>query len=314
LPNGIPSHDTIGRLFSLLKPEEFQRCFLSWMDAVVDASQGKLIAIDGKTVRRSFDKAKGKAPVHVVSAWASANHLILGQTAVAEKSNEITAIPELLKMLELQGALVTIDAMGCQKEIAKQIVDAGGDYVLSLKDNQPTLCQDVAQIFLKGLEDDFEGLEHRYWSTKDKGHGRMETRHYHVVAAPEEFVAKHPEWKGLQTLGMVYRERQMGQDKISEETAFFIGSIEPKVKLFAEGVRNHWSVENNLHWVLDMSFREDESRVRKDHAPENLAMLRRTALTLLKSDRKGKNGMACRRKQAGWNNAYLLRVLLGQNK
>lgn len=160
----------------------------------------------------------------------------------------------------------------------------------------------------------FEGLEHRSWVSKEKDHGRVETRHYHVVEAPEEFLARYPEWKGLRTLGMVYRERKVGREEASEETAFYISSMEPKVKQFAEAVRGHWSVENSLHWVLDVGFREDENRIRKGHAPENLAMLRRTALSLLKNDKKGKGGLACRRKQAGWNNAYLLRVLLGQSK
>ena len=311
LPHGIPSHDTIGRLFAALKPEAFQECFLAWMHAVVGASDGKLIAIDGKTLRRSFDKAKGKAPVHLVSAWARANHLILGQRAVDQKSNEITAIPELLRLLDLQGALVTIDGMGCQKEIAKQIVQAGGDYVLALKDNQPTLRQDVEAFFHEALEKDFAGTEHRSLVTNDKGHGRKEQRHYYVAAVPKALAQKHPEWQGLKTLGMVYRERRVGKGVASEEMAFYISSMDLKVKPFAEAVRGHWSIENNLHWVLDVSFREDESRARKDHSAENLGMVRRIALSLLKKEKTAKGGVACRRKRAGWSNAYLLRVLQG---
>jgi predicted transposase YbfD/YdcC len=314
LPNGIPSHDTIGRVFGAMEPAAFQECFLSWMHAVVGASNGKLIAIDGKTLRHSFDTAKGKSAIHLVSAWASQNHLLLGQQAVADKSNEITAIPALLKLLDLQGALVTIDAMGCQKRITEEIVAGGADYVLAVKDNQPTLHEDVRHVFLEALEDDFKGLAHRYHHTKEEAHGRTEERHYHLIEVPEALADKHPEFVGLRTLGMVFSQRQVGDGPEALETRFYISSMGLKVKAFAEAVRGHWSIENNLHWVLDVVFQEDASRLRKDHGPENLGLLRRIALSLLKrAPTKKKVGIACKRKRAGWNNDFLVTVLLGHS-
>jgi predicted transposase YbfD/YdcC len=312
LPHGIPSHDTLGRVFAALDPAAFQRCFLGWMHAVVGASRGRLVAIDGKALRHSFDTAKGKSAIHLVSAWASANHLLLGQQAVADKSNEITAIPELLQLLDLHGALVTIDAMGCQKHIAADIVAGGGDYVLAVKENQPTLYADVQRVLLDGLEDDFAGLEHRSWRTAEQGHGRTEERHYHIVAVPAHLAAKHAEFAGLRSFGMVFSERQVGEGPMVCETRFYISSLRPQVKVFAGAVRGHWSVENNLHWVLDVAFQEDASRVRKDHGPENLGLVRRIALSLLKrTPTKKKVGIACKRKQAGWNDEFLVEVLLG---
>lgn len=309
LPAGIPSHDTIGRVFARLDPDAFQRCFRTWVAALVEATDGRIIAVDGKTLRRSADAAGGKGPLHLVSAWATANHLTLGQRAVSDKSNEITAIPELLRLLDLHGAVVTIDAMGCQKAIAEQIERAGGDYVLALKENQGHLYADVRQVFLDGLEDDFRGVVHHAHTTEDRGHGRRETRRYHVVAAPPALLARHPEWAGLRTLGMVFSERRVGAQEPTCETRFFISSLPPRVKAFAHAVRSHWGIENALHWTLDVSFREDESRVRKDHGPENLALLRRLAVSLLKRDPTVKRGIATKRKRAGWDNDYLLHVL-----
>jgi len=315
LPNGIPSHDTLGRVFAALDPAAFQRCFIAWMDAVVSASRGRLVAIDGKALRHSFDTAKGRSAIHLVSAWASANHLLLGQRAVDDKSNEITAIPELLKLLDLQGALVTIDAIGCQKRIAADITAAGADYVLAVKDNQPTLYADVQRVFLDGLEDDFAGLAHRYHRTAEAGHGRTEERHYHLVVVPEGLAARHAGFAGLRTLGMVYRERRVGGGPVVGETHFYISSLGLRVKAFAEAARGHWSVENNLHWVLDVAFHEDASRLRRDHGPENLGLIRRIALSLLKrAPSKKKVGIACKRKQAGWNDGYLVEVLLGHQE
>jgi predicted transposase YbfD/YdcC len=315
LPNGIPSHDTLGRVFAALDPAAFQRCFVGWMQAVVDASRGRLVAIDGKALRHSFDTAKGKSALHLVSAWASANHLLLGQCAVDEKSNEITAIPELLKLLDLQGALVTIDAMGCQKRIAADIVAAGGDYVLAVKENQPTLHADVERVFLDGLEDDFAGHDHRYYRTAGEGHGRKEVRHYHLLTAPAALAEAHADFAGLRTIGMVFSERQVGAGPVAVETRFYISSLGPQVKAFAAAVRGHWGIENQLHWVLDVAFREDASRVRKGHAPENLGLVRRIALSLLKRAPSPKKvGTACKRKQAGWNDDYLVGVFLGQQE
>src|SRR5262249_14006149 len=277
LPNVIPSHDTIGRVFGAMQPATFQECFLSWMHAVVGASDGKLIAIDGKTLRHSFDTANGKSALHLVSAWASANHLLLGQQAVTDKSNEITAIPALLKLLDLQGALVTIDAIGCQKRITEEIVAGGADYVLAVKDNQPTLHDDVRRVFLEALENDFKGLTHRYHHTKEQAHGRTEERHYHVIEVPEALARKHAEFAGLRTLGMVFSQRQVGDGPEGVQTRFYISSMGLKVRAFAAAVRGHWSIENNLHWVLDVVFQEDASRLRKDHGPENLGLFRRIA-------------------------------------
>ena len=244
LPNGIPSHDTLGRVFARLDPAGFQRCFLSWVGAVAEASDGRLIAIDGKTLRHSFDTAAGRGALHLVSAWATENHLVLGQQAVDTKSNEITAIPELLRILDLTGAIVTIDAMGCQKEIAAQIHQAGGDYVLALKENHEKLYQEVAQLFVDGLEEDFAAHDHRSHHTRDTNHGRTEERHYHILRVPEPLQAKHPEWEGLRSLGMVWSERQVGQDEVTCETRFFLSSLPPTVKRFARAVRGHWGIEN----------------------------------------------------------------------
>ena len=311
LPNGIPSHDTLGRVFAALNAAAFQECFLSWMHAVVGASNGKLIAIDGKTLRRSFDTAKGKNAIHLVSAWASENHLLLGQQAVADKSNEITAIPALLKLLDLQGALVTIDAMGCQKRITEEIIAGGADYVLAVKDNQPTLHEDVQRVFMEALENDFKGLPQRSHHTTEQAHGRTEERHYHLIEVPEELARKHSQFVGVRTLGMVFSQRKLGAGPEALETRFYISSMGLKVKAFAEAVRGHWSIENNLHWVLDVVFQEDASRLRKDHGPENLGLLRRIALSLLKrATLKKKVGIACKRKAAGWNNDFLVTVLL----
>lgn len=309
LPNGIPAHDTFGRIFALLDPAALQEGFRNWMEALVEATAGRIIAVDGKTLRHSFDTAAGKGPLHLVGAWATANRLLLGQQAVDSKSNEITAIPELLKILDLSGAIVTIDAMGCQKAIAAQIVHAGADYVLAVKDNQESLHHDVQQRFIDGLEKDFAGIAHHEHRTVDEDHGRVETRHYHIIAVPEELAERHAAWEGLRSLGMVFSERQVGTEEATCETRFFITSLAPRVKTFARAVRDHWSIENALHWILDISFREDESRLRKDHGPENMALLRRLAASLLQQADRGKVGVACKRKQAGWDNDYLLDIL-----
>jgi predicted transposase YbfD/YdcC len=309
LPNGIPSHDTLGRVFSLIDPAAFQNGFLQWVNALVDASDGRLIGIDGKTLRHSFDKAAGKGPLHLVSAWASESRLVLGQQAVDSKSNEITAIPELLKIIDVCGAIVTIDAMGCQKNIAAKITERGGDYVLTLKENHETLYADVEQLFIVGLENGFADIEHRYHREEDKDHGRHEIRHYHVIPVPAELLEKHSEWSALRTLGMVISERQEGDAAMTHEVRFFLSSLRPKVKTFAKAVRGHWGIETTLHWVLDISFREDDSRLRKGHGPENLALIRRLAVSLLHRENTANVGIACKRKEAGWDNGYLLQVL-----
>jgi predicted transposase YbfD/YdcC len=312
LPNGIPSHDTLGRVFALLDPAAFQRCFGAWAQALVQATAGRLIAIDGKTLRGSADRANDRAALHLVSAWAEANHLVLGQVAVSDKSNEITAIPELLHLIDVTGAVVTIDAMGCQKEIAAAIVAGGGDYVLALKDNHPTLADDVSELFCAGLENDFAEVQHRGHTTYDKDHGRMETRHYHQLKVTQELLERHPGWQKLKTVGMVFSERQVGDAEPTTEVRFYLSSLPLGVERLAEAVRGHWSIENNLHWVLDVSFAEDANRTRTDHSPVNLALMRRIAASLLKQETSAKGGIKCKRKQAGWDNQYLLKVLGGQ--
>jgi predicted transposase YbfD/YdcC len=309
LPNGIPSHDTFNRVFALLNPAALQEGFLNWVQAIAQATLGRLVAIDGKTARHSFDNAAGKGALHLVSAWASENRLLLGQQAVDGKSNEITAIPELIKTLEISGAIVTTDAMGCQKTIAAQIREAGADYVLAVKDNQPTLHEDIRQVFSDGFDNDFADLEHRYHHTEDRGHGRVEKRCYHVVAVPKELAERHADWEGLRSIGMVLSERQEGNKEPTMETRVFISSLPAKVKTFARAVRGHWGIETSLHWVLDVSFREDDSRLRKDHGQANMGLMRRLAASLLHNEPTCKGGVGCKRKCAGWNDDYLMAVL-----
>jgi predicted transposase YbfD/YdcC len=314
LPNGIPSHDTFNRVFALLDPAALQHGFLNWVQRIAQATLGRLVAIDGKTARHSFDNATGKGALHMVSAWASENRLLLGVQAVDSKSNEITAIPELLKTLEISGAIVTIDAMGCQKTIAADIRQAGADYVLAVKDNQPTLHNDILQVFSDGLENDFAGLEHHSYSTEEKGHGRVEKRLYHVLKVSKELAEQHAEWEDLRSIGMVLSERQEGDKEPSIETRVFISSMPARVKRFARAVRNHWGIETSLHWVLDVSFREDASRLRKDHGQANMGLMRRLAVSLLHNETTCKAGVGCKRKRAGWNDDYLVGVLCASLK
>jgi predicted transposase YbfD/YdcC len=310
LPHGIPSHDTFSRVFRLLAPHAFQRCFTRWIEAVQTATGGRLVAIDGKTLRHSFDTAAGTSALHLVSAWAGQNHLVLAQRAVDGHSNEITAIPELVRLLDLKGAVVTIDAMGCQKEIVAALRDGGADYVITAKANQGTLYDDLSAFFQECLENDFAGVPHRYQQTVDHDHGRHERRHYYVVDVPAALRTRHA-WRDLRSVGMVYAERQVGDGEIGGETRFFISSLRAEVQAFARAVRGHWGIENGLHWVLDVTFGEDASRVRKDHGPENLAWLRRVAVSLLRNE-PTEASIKCKRKMAGWDNDYLLQILLGK--
>ncbi len=310
LPNGIPSHDTFGRVFAYLCPEAFGRCFNSWVEAVAESTEGKVVAIDGKTVRRSFDRASQKAAVHLVNAWAADNRLVLGQVACEEKSNEITAIPELLRLLSLRGCIVTLDAMGCQKAIVEGIVEKGADYVICLKGNQETLHEAVSTLFEGVEKQDAAALPHSYAESFDEGHGRVETRRCWVTEQVHRY-ARSEEWKGLRSFAMVERERtEVSRNETELERRYFISSLpaDDAARMLSV-IRTHWAVENDLHWSLDVAFREDESRVRQGHAQENLALMRRLALSLLKQDTTTKAGIAARRKKAGWSHDYLLSLL-----
>ncbi len=306
LPNGVPSHDTFNRLFRLLKPKPFQACFQRWMQGLVEATEGRVVAIDGKTLRHSFDRAADKSALHMISAWAVANGVSLGQRAVDGKSNEITAVPELLKLLELEGAIVTYDAMGCQKEIAQAIRDEGADYLLAVKDNQPRLFEDVMASFVDAFEGE-RGESYRLLTTNDKGHGREERREYVVVGDLSKIRDRHL-WPDLHSLAMVCSERTL-DGKTATETRYYISSCTGSVRQIAGAIRGHWGIENSLHWSLDVTFGEDAHCLRKDHGPENMAMLRRAALSLVKQERVEKGSLRRKRLRAGWNNAYLERLL-----
>ena len=310
LPNGIASHDTFGRVFSLISPEEFQKCFRNWIESIVSVFDNEIIAIDGKTIRRSHDKGIGKSAIHMVSAWASQNRLTLGQIKTDEKSNEITAIPELLKMLEIKGCIVTIDAMGCQKTIAEQIIDQKGDYVLALKGNHGNLLDSVEKVFNK-IENQpyFENFNVDYYETKDVNHGRVEYRR-HCITTEMDQIYKADEWKGLNTIGMVESERH-ADSKITIERRYYILSLDNDAKRFAKAVRAHWGIENSVHWVLDVAFREDDSRTRKGYSAENLSVVRHIAANLLRHEKTAKVGVKNKRLLAGWDNDYLCKVLNG---
>ncbi len=316
LPNGIPSHDTFNRVFARLNPEQFRECFLGWVQDLVCASGEQLkgvVAIDGKTLcgSGSRDTASGAGPIQMVSAWAQANQLVLGQVKVDNKSNEITAIPALLKLLDLSGCVVTIDAMGCQTEIAQTIVDADADYVLALKGNHLTIHQDVITTFNEGMATEFKGISHQTHETIEKGHGRIETRRYYLVDDPLylKYLESHERWPNLKSIGMVQAEREV-DGTVTRERRYFLCSI-GFVGQFALAARGHWSIENSLHWVLDVAFREDHNRTRIDHSAENFAILRHIALNLLRAERTLRVGIKAKRLKCGWSHDYLLKVLLG---
>jgi predicted transposase YbfD/YdcC len=317
LPNGTPSHDTFERVFEHLDPASFQRCFRDWMNALCEPLGLKHIAIDGKTLRSS-GRGKLKA-LHLVSAWAAANQLSLGQVAVDEKSNEITAIPELLELLCVKGALVTIDAMGCQKDIAAKIIERGGDYVLTVKDNQPTLLADIQESLIQAIETDFEGLDSDEFTTTDTGHGRREKRTYTIIKNPQTLTEKEL-WKDLTVIGMCESVRIVGNPETAPESVresteirYFIGSRNASAKTYGNALRGHWGIENTLHWQLDVGFGEDDNRVSKRNGAENLALVRRLALSLLKQH-PSKQSIACKRLNAALDTAFLEEVLLGSSK
>ncbi len=307
LPHGIPGHDTFRRVLSQVDPEELTQCFIAWTNALSEASKGDIVSIDGKTLRHSFDRATATAAIHMVSAWASANRLVLGQLKVEEKSNEITAIPRLLQLLNLEGAVVTIDAMGCQKAIAKTITEQGADYVLALKDNHPTLAEAVTRLFNEARDTGFAALAHTYHETVDGDHGRIETRRYWLTSEITTLEAQDA-WANLQSVGMVESRREIG-DTVQIDRRYFLTSLPAQGVRFSQAVRQHWGIENSLHWVLDVSFDEDACRLRKDKGAQTFAVLRHIALNLLRREPHHKRGIKARRKRAGWDRGYLLQVL-----
>ena len=314
LPNGIPSHDTFGYVYARIDPDEFKKCFASWIESIREATEGEVIAIDGKTLRRSHQRSKGKGPLHLVSAWATVNRLTLAQVKVDEKSNEIKAVPELLELLYLKGCIVTIDAMGTQKEIAAGIREKEADYVLALKDNQPSLRAEVEGVFEAEIELGIEKKEQkgsenngRWQETIELGHGRKETRRVMSVEAPD-WLTKKDEWRDLRSLIMVESVREE-KEKISNEKRYFISSLAPDASRAAGIIRSRWSVENSLHWVLDVAFRKDDSRIQAGNAPENLALVRKLTHNLLKQETTLKRGIKTKRLKAAWDNKYLLKIL-----
>ena len=310
LPNGIPSHDTFGRVFAALDPVAFEECFMKWVAELATASQGRLIAIDGKTIRRSLDTANGKAAIHMVNAWCEANHMVLGQLATDAKSNEITAIPKLMKLLDLKDAVVTIDAGGCHKKIAQQIVDQGGHYILQLKGNQGTLHKETVMLFDQCLTDDCRGISYSTAATTNGGHGRIEERRIWATSEVNWF-AERGKWKNLRCLIRVQAKRTV-DGKTSTEYRYYISDLPAdNASGLLAYIRGHWGVENKLHWSLDINFREDECRIRQGHAAENFARLSRIALNLLKAETTNRRGIKTKRLCCGWNHDYLLKVMTG---
>ena len=308
LANGIPVDDTIARIISALSVSGFQECFLSWMEDVVKLSDGEIIALDGKTHRRSHDRKRGVKALHMVSAWACRNGVVLGQVKTDEKSNEITAVPELLEKLELKGCIVTLDAMGCQRAIAKQVKEGGGDYVLTLKRNQPELDREVREYFEVAEKEDFDcpAIEHE--ATSEEGHGRIEHRSY-FLSGDLSSLSGVEKWNGLKAIGMVESERYSG-GRVSMERRYFITSL-GDVKLFQQAVRSHWGIENRLHWRLDVTFREDESRIRRGNGAHNIGVIRHVAMNLLKRE-KTKISYRKKRIRAALNDAFRDKLLMGQ--
>ena len=309
LPNGIPSHDTFSRVFARIEPKQFQECFLSWVNSITKKLELEVIAIDGKTMKQSYDRNHSQKPLHIVSAWSSSHQLVLGQKKVNKKSNEVTAIPALLEMLEIAGSIITIDALGCQKEIAALIIKKKGDYLLALKGNQKLLHKDVKDWFELARKEEFAGREHSYYQQIEGGHHRVEKRQIWTVAV-SELPSLHNQslWTGLKTVVMVVSERRLW-NKTTTEVRFYLSSLASNAEKISQAIRSHWGIENSLHWTLDVTFSEDKSRIRKDHSPENFALLRRLAVNLLKQEKGFKGSLKMKRYLAGMDNNYLVQIL-----
>ena len=309
LENGIPSHDTFRRVFSLIEPGGFMKCFMSWTQAISEAVNGDIIAFDGKTLRHSFDTATGLGAIHVMNAWSSENDFCLAQMKVDGKSNEITAMPAMLKLMNIRGSVITADALNCQKDIASQIVDQAGDYVLALKGNHQHLYEDTKLFFDDAICDGFD-VPYASFEQDDYGHGRTENRRYFFVGVDRlDFLRNKDEWKGLKSIACV-QSRRCINDSESIEMRYFISSLDNITKI-ARSIRHHWNVENKLHWVMDMDFDEDACRVRLDHAPENFALIRQIAHNLIKQESSKRVSVRRKINKAGWDNVFLTRIVAG---
>ena len=310
LPNGIPSHDTFARVFARIDPQQFQECFLNWMKSASKITEGEVIAIDGKTLKHSYDKGTDKGAIHMVSAWVTANRLVLGQRQVDQKSNEITAIPELIKTLDISGCIVTIDAMGCQKDIVKSITQKQGDYMITLKKNQTNLYKNVVGLFREAITTDFQEFNHTEYHTRETNHGREDIRHYLMLSDIAERIDPSQKWANLKSVGMVESVRTVN-GKTTVETRYYISSFAGNAKLLGQSVRSHWGIENSLHWVLDVALKEDSCRIRKDNAPQNFAVLRHIAVNLLGKEKSKKLGLKNKQFLAAMDTKYLSLVLEG---
>lgn len=309
LPSGIPSHDTFGRVFAMIDPEQFQACFHGWVQAAVSLTEKQVVAIDGKTARRTHDREAGRSSLHMISAWATENQLVLAQRAVEEGHNEIHELPALLRLLDVSGCIVTIDAIGCQREIAQQIRDQGGDYVLAVKGNQPKLEEGIISIF-STVSAKPESIRFQRVRSVEKGHGRIETREVWTVSDPEylNWIDPDHRWPGMRSVAMVIATRRQGDD-VSHATRYYVSSLDGSAETIAGAIRSHWGVENSLHWVLDVAFDNDGTRVRTGHAPANLTVLQHIALNLIKQDKTARKSVKGRRLLAAWDNDYLWTVL-----
>ncbi len=304
--NGTPSHDQLGYVFAAIDEKQFQQCFIDWVSSLQQAIKG-VVAIDGKTLRRSFDKAGKKGAIHMVSAWCSAHNLVLGQTKVNEKSNEITAIPELIDLLQIKGAIITIDAMGCQREIARKILDKKAHYIFSLKGNQGRLHADIKRFFKRSTKTKIKGITVSCHEKAETSHGRREVRKI-TVCSDTAWLQKRHDWPGLSSIIMVEYSSKDKTGKTRQETRFYISSLVAGAEFMAGAIRDHWGVENSLHWVMDMVFRDDECRIRKKNAPANFATMKHVASNLLRLS-NGKNSMRQKRHLAAWNEDYLFEMI-----